>query len=495
MTSAEYLMGVDLGTSSVKTVIIDLSGRPISTASQEYPLLTPQPGWVEQDPEIWVQAAENTMKLALQRAGIPGNQIAGIGLAGQMHGLVCLGKEGKVLRPSIIWADHRSREQVERVYTQIGRDRLGLWTANPLDTGFMLASWLWLLDNEPGVTEKTALLLLPKDYLRCVLTGEIGSEPSDAASTLMFDTVNRRWSSDLLEKLAIDPQILPPVHESSDIAGGLRKSPAKRIGLKENTPVVYGGSDQALQAVGHHILDPGTASSTIGTGGQLFAPISQPIYDKQLRLHTFCHVIPDLWHLEAAILSAGLSLKWLRDNVLGGVSYQQLADMAAKVSPGAEGLYFVPHLIGERTPHMDPDAKAAFIGFNVRHSQAHLARAVMEGVVMEMRIGLEIMIDMGCPFDRLVASGGGTKHQLWLQLQSDILNCPIYQTKTVEASAIGAALLAGVGVGAYPDIHTACEQTIQWKNEVVTPIEENVKRYDEVFGTFMEIYPVLKSLG
>jgi len=486
-------MGVDLGTSSTKTVIIDPRGNTLSLAAQEYSFDTPRPGWAEQDPEVWLQAALGTMRQALNQADLPPERIAAVGLSGQMHGTVCVDDQGQIVRPAIIWADQRSREQVARVYRQLGQERLGEWTANPLATGFMLATWLWLREHEPQADQTTAYLLLPKDYVRYRLTGELGSEPSDASSTLLFDTARRRWSTALLEALEIDPGLLPPVRESAEVAGGLQAEVASASGLRAGTPVVYGGADQSMQALGHGIVEPGVVSCTIGTGGQIFAPVVEPVYDRSLRLHLFCHALPDTWHLMAAILSAGLSLKWLRDGVFEKRSYQALAEMAAGVVPGAEGLFFLPHLAGERTPHMDPQAQGAWVGLTLRHHRGHLVRAVMEGVVLALRQGFELMLELGVPAKRVVASGGGTQHPLWLQLQADIFKRPIYRTQTKEAAAVGAALLAGVGVGVYPDARAACRQTVRWADEVILPIPESVTLYDDVYAVFCQLYPALSK--
>jgi xylulokinase len=494
--SPSSLMGVDLGTSSTKTVLIDVSGRILALAAREYPVDTPRPGWAEQDPEVWLAAAAETMAEALAQAQVAPEEVAAIGLSGQMHGTVCLGMNGRALRPAIIWADQRSADQVARVYREIGAEKLGAWTGNPLATGFMLASWLWLRDEMPEVAEATAHLLLPKDYLRYRLTGELGCEPSDGSSTLLFDTARRRWSAPLQEALGIDPALLATVHESAEVAGGLRTEIAARTGLRAGTPVVFGGSDQALQALGHGVVEPGIVSCTIGTGGQLFAPAPAPVYDPELRLHLFCHALPGSWHLMAAVLAAGLSLRWLRDNVLEGWSYGALADAAAKVPPGSEKLFFLPYLAGERTPHMDPWATGAFVGLTLRHGREHLARAVMEGVVFALRQGLDLMLHQaGVPAERIVASGGATAHPLWLRLQADIFNRPIYRTATIEAAAVGAALVAGVGTGVYIDALDACRQTVVWRDEVIEPVPENAGRFAEAYDTFCRLYPALAAVG
>jgi xylulokinase len=486
-------MGVDIGTSSTKTVIIDQRGELLSTAAREYSFDTPSPGWAEQNPEVWVESAWDTMRRALAQADVPGDRIHAIGLSGQMHGTVCLDKGDQVLRPAIIWPDQRSDEQVARVYRDLGKERLAEWTANPLATGFMLATWLWLRDQEKRTARRTAHLLLPKDYVRYRLTGELGTEPSDASSTLLFDTTERRWSGPLLGALSIDVGLLPDVQESAKIAGELGHESAEITGLRQGTPVVYGGSDQAAQALGHGLIEPGIISSTIGTGGQLFATVAEPVYDPSLRVHLFCHAMPGHWHLLAAILSAGLSLKWLRERVFEQTSYQALADAAVDVPPGADGLIFLPYLTGERTPHMDPDATGAFVGLTLRHHQGHITRAVMEGVVLALRQGLELMVKLGVPIERVVASGGGTRHPLWLQLQADIFNRPVYQTQTEEAAAMGAALLAGVGVGVYPDVQAACREAVRWKEEVVHPALKTADHYDRVYDSFRRLYPALKQ--
>jgi len=485
------LVGIDIGTSSTKTVIIRPDGMLLGLAAREYAVETPHPGWAEQNPETWVEAALDTMRRALMAANIPPGQARAIGLSGQMHGTVCLDARGRVLRPAIIWADQRSAAQVVEVEARIGRERLAAWTANPLATGFMLATWLWLRAHEPDVAAATAHLLLPKDYVRYRLTGEIGAEPSDASSTLLFDTARRCWSAPLLDALDLDARVLPPVAASAAIAGGLLPESAALTGLPSGTPVIYGGSDQAMQAVGHGVVAPGVLSSTIGTGGQLFASIAHPAYDPQARLHCFCHVMPDIWHLESAMLAAGLSLKWLRDNVMQDLTYQEIADAAATVPPGAEGLFFLPYLAGERTPHMDPRARGSFVGLTLRHGQAHIARAVMEGVVFGMRQGLALMLDLGVTPERIIASGGATQHPLWLHLQADLFNRPLYRTKTVEAAAVGAALLAGVGVGVYADVTDAVAQAVQHSDGVVTPDPKNAAHYASLADAFAALYPAL----
>ena len=489
------LMGIDLGTSGTKTVITDVNGKLLANALYDYPINSPQPGWAEQNPETWYRAAITTMSQALRQSGLSAESIAAISLAGQMHTTVCLDKKGKPVRSAILWADQRSRQQVDQVYRQIGIEKLYNWTGNPLATGFMLASWLWIMENEPDSYRTTSTLLLPKDYLRYRLTGILGSEPSDAASTLLFDPVHHEWSKPLLNTLQIDPSLLPPIQPSWEIAGQLLPEVAEATDLLAGTPVVFGGSDQALQALAQGVIEPGLISCTIGTGGQLFSSTLKPIPDPALRIHFFCHVLPDVWHLEAATLAAGLSLKWLRDNVVTGLDYQSLATMASQVPAGAEGLFFLPYLAGERTPLMDPNAKAAFLGLTLRHDRRHIARAVMEGVVFALRQGLELMIEMGISFERILASGGATSHPLWLQLQADIFQRPVYVSSTQEATARGAALLAGVGAKVYQDCWDACKQTVRQNENPVLPQPEYVNLYEDIYQKYCQIYPALRSIG
>lgn len=503
MTSP-LLIGIDVGTSSTKAVVLAASGDVVATAAQAYEVATPYPGWAEQAPGDWVDAAITAVRDAAAAAGVDPVAVQAIGLSGQMHGTVCLGEDGRPLRPAVIWADQRSAAQVARVTAELGTARLAAWTGNPLATGFMLATWLWLREHEPATVTRTRYLLLPKDYVRYRLTGEaapddvggdgVGSEPSDAASTSLFNPVARRWSAPLLDALGIDGNLLPPVHPSAAVAGGLRAEMAAAMGLRPGTPVIYGGSDQSMQALGNGVAAPGVVSSTIGTGGQLFAPTTRPVVDDQLRMHSFCHVLEDVWHVETAMLAAGLSLRWLRDQVLGGaMTYNELADAAASVAPGAEGLRFLPYLAGERTPYMDPRARGCFVGLTRRHGRAHLARAVMEGVVFGMRQGLDLMVSLGVPVDRIVASGGGTRHPLWLRLQADVYNRPIHRTATVEAAATGAAMLAGVGVGLYADAADAIAHTVRWRETVVAPDPANVEMYDRCYEQFRALYPALRA--
>jgi xylulokinase len=460
MTNSPFLVGIDIGTSGAKAAVVDLTGKLISWAGQEYSIQTPQAGWAEQQPEDWLSAALHCVKQAVQQSGLDPRQALGIGLAGQMHSLVCVNAEGEPLRPAILWADQRSAPQVQQLAAHIGQANLAAWAGNPLAAGFMLASWSWLEQHEPQVTSAARWLMLPKDYVRFRLIGKIGAEPSDASSTLLFDPHSQEWSKPLLDKVGLSAERLPPISPSTAVAGGLLPEIAEACGLPAGVPVIFGGSDVSLQALAQGIIHPGTVSCTIGTGGQLFAPIETPRHDPQLRLHLFCHCLPRTWHHEAAILSAGLSLRWLRDQLWPGASYAALADGALAVESALDGLFFLPFLNGERTPYMEPALRAGFIGLGLRHGQKHMVRAAMEGVVFALRQGLELMQALGTPAERLVASGGAARHPLWLQLLADIFNRPVYVSTNREQgmesdsgadTARGAAILAGVGAGVYVD--------------------------------------------
>ena len=491
----QALAGIDIGTSGAKSVLIDQDGNLLAWAGQEYPLDAPHPDWAEQNPRVWLDAAQNTLRKCLQESDLAPDQVAAIGLTGQMHSLVCLDESGAPLRPAIIWADRRSRLQVEELTRRFGRQNLAAWTGNPLATGFMLASWAWLCQEEAQTATRTRWLMLPKDEVRYRMTGQIGSEPSDASSTLLFDPHRRTWSQPVLDQVGLTLDRLPPVHESAEVAGGLLPGFANACGLLSGTPVVYGCSDQTAQALSQGVIQPGLVSCTIGTGGQVFAPAAEPLHDPDLRLHLFCHALPGMWHLESAILSAGLALRWLRDQLWPGSNYNELADEAAGVEAAVDGLFFLPYLAGERTPHMDSSVRAAFSGLSLQHTRANMVRAAMEGVVFALKQGLELMLSLGIPLERLVVSGGGTRHPLWLQLQADIFGRPVYPSQAAEATGRGAALLAGIGAGIFKDAREAVDRTVQPGQAPTLPRPEAVEHYAKAYQRFCALYPALKAAG
>lgn len=491
---SDLLIGIDIGTSGAKAVVMDRAGRVLAWAGREYPIHTPQPGWAEQNPQEWLNAAIDCLRIATKESEIDPSRVAGIGLAAQMHSLVCLDEHMQPVRPAIIWADQRSGEQARALTEIIGRENLAEWTGNPLAAGFLLASWQWMKEHEPLLLAQTRWLVTPKTYLLHRLTGTLGADPSDASATLLFDPHRGQWSAPLLGQVGLDGSLLPEVYPSYAVAGGLLPEFAAACGLTAGTPVMYGSSDVSAQALGQGIVEPGTVSCTIGTGGQLFAPVSQPVHDPLLRLHLFCHALPELWHHEAAILTAGLCLRWLRDGMWPGQNYAALANSADGVEAAADGLYFLPFLAGERTPYMDANLRAGFLGLTLRHGQPHMVRAAMEGVVFALRQGLDLMQELGTPVDRLIATGGGTRHPLWLQLQADIFNRMIYiphqgaesEIYSTSDTARGAALLAGIGTGVYADAKEAIREAVRAPVVGAEPDPARVAVYAKAYEGYVQ---------
>ena len=488
-----YLLGIDLGTSSVKAVLIDESGTVAAVAQEEYGIDTPHPNWAEQDPETWWRATCAVVNGAVGKSPVGPDAIKAIGFSGQMHGTVCLGRNGTPLRPAVIWADQRSAEQCEKIYSTVGREKLAEMTCNPVAPGFMAASVLWVKENEPDTFANVKHLLLPKDYVRYRMTGRPASEPSDACSTLLFDTKARDWSRELVDMLDLPPDILPPIVRSRDVVGELTREAAAELGLDAGIPVTAGGGDQPIAAIANGVIEPGLLLATIGTGGQLFTPLAEPTYDPQLRTHTFCHAVPDRWFIMGATLSAGLSLRWFRDNVADGIPYARLSEEAAEVPPGSDGLIFLPYLVGERTPHMDPKATGCFVGLTLRHGRAHMARAIMEGVAFAMRDSLEIFKELGVTTHKAIASGGGARSPIWRQIQADVFGVDLVTVDVAEQAGVGAALLAGVGVGVFSNVAEACERAISY-GETTSPIEENRALYSERYDLFRSLYPSLRGV-
>ena len=486
-----YLLGIDVGTSGIKSVLIETSGTILDTALAEYSIDTPNPGWAEQDPQVWWQATVKTIRRVLANSGIDRRDIAGIGFSGQMHGTVFLGRSNRVIRPAIIWADQRSARQCQEISAEIGRDHLAELTANPIAPGFMAASLLWIKGHEPETFAALHKVMLPKDYIRFRLCGEIATEASDAAGTLLFDVAHRCWSRELIERLEIPAALMPGVYGSSDIIGRVQPTAAADTVLAAGTPVIAGGADQPVAALGNGVIKEGLVLATIGTGGQLFTSIHHPRYDPQLRTHTFCHVLPDQYYIMGAMLCAGLSLKWFRDNI-GFAPYEQLAAEAEQTPVGAEGLLFLPYLVGERTPHMDPCARGGFLGLTLRHRRGHLVRAILEGVAFALRDSLEIFKELGIRSDRIIASGGGAKSLLWRQIQADIFGNDVVTANIQEQAGVGAAMLAGIGIGVFASPEEACEQIIKYSRPT-RPIPENCRHYDHLYAIFKGLYPKLKE--
>ncbi len=500
-----YMMGVDVGTTGTRAVIVRADGHVVGAATGDHqPMRMAKPGWAEQDPEDWWQATLVAVRGALESTGIKGSEIAAVGLSGQMHGVVLLDKSRAVLRPSLIWCDQRSQAQCDWITNKVGAAKLIQLVSNPALTGFSAPKMLWVRDNEPQVWERVAHFLLPKDFVRYRLTGEFATDVSDASGTLLFDVTNRRWSKEILSALGIDPQILPKAYESPEITGQITQEVAVLTGLSAGTPVVGGGGDQAASAVGNGIVLPGLTSATLGTSGVIFAYTDSPNLDPKGRIHTFCHAVPGKWHVMGVTQGAGLSLRWFRDNFgYTETWYAKQADVdpyeliireAERIKPGSEGLLWLPYLMGERTPHLDSQARGMWFGMTASHTRSHLVRSILEGVAFSLRDSLEIFKELGIPVEQIRASGGGSRSFLWRQIQADIYGKELVTLHTSEGSALGAALLAGVGAKMYSSVEESAKQAIQVK-ESMSPKPDNVTTYDKFYQVYRDLYPAVQGLS
>ena len=498
---AAYLLGVDIGTSGTKTVLFDTVGRTIASATLEYPMAQPQIGWAEQDPEDWWQASAGSIAAVIKKSGVDPSLIQGIGLSGQMHGMVLLDADGQVLRPAIIWCDQRTAKEVAQMNEIVGRERMIEITANPPTTGFTAAKILWVKNNQPEIFEKTRKVLLPKDYVRYRLTGEFASEVSDASGMQLLDVPKRQWSREVCDALGIPFDWLAPVYESPEVTGGITRQVAALTGLKEGTPVVGGGGDNAASAVGTGIVRTGIMSATIGSSGVVFAHLDEVSIDLAGRVHTFCHAVPGKWHIMGVTQGAGISLRWMRDEFCGMEKemawyldidpYELMTQQAVQAKPGCDGLIFLPYMMGERTPHLDPFAKGAFFGISNAHRRQEMMRAVMEGVSYSLLDGLEIIRGMGTPVSEIRAAGGGCRSAFWRQIMADMFDVDIVTTNSKEGPALGVALLAGVGTGIYASVPEACEAAIQCVTKQVA--EEGAKKmYKQYYPVYKKLYTALK---
>jgi xylulokinase len=483
------LVGLDVGTSGTRAVAVDARGAVVAEATSRYEPHSPRPGWSEQRPEDWWRAAKEV--IADVAAGT-GDEIVALGLAGQMHGSVFLDSAGEVIRPALLWNDQRTESDCAAITERVGQERLLELAGNPALTGFQAPKLLWLRRQEPEAHARVATVLLPKDYVRLKLTGERATDASDASGTLLLDVRSRRWSDEILDALEIPREWLPDVYEGPQITGTVRDWVADDLGLPRALPVAAGGGDNAAAAVGVGVVRERLISSSIGTSGVLFAHRDSFACDPSGRVHAFCHAVPGAYHLMAVTLSAGGSLHWWRERFGGSADFGALVAEAAEVEPGAEGLLFLPHLTGERSPHLDPRARGAFVGLTARHERPQLTRAVMEGVVLSMRAGLEVMRGLGTAVDDVRATGGGARSPLWLQLQADIYGCPIGRGAVDEGPAYGAALLAAVASGVFEDIEAA-SAGVRMRESVTEPDPARARRYDELYAVFASLYPALRD--
>ncbi len=495
-----FYLGIDIGTTGTKTLLIDREGVVHAEASAEYPLHQPKAGWTEQDPEDWWKATIKTVRKVMRLAKRKPAEVRAIGLSGQMHGSVFLDKQDAVIRPALLWNDQRTAAECDEITQRAGgRKALIKMVANPALTGFTAPKILWLRNNEPKHFDRLAKVLLPKDEIRRRLTGEYASEVSDASGTLLLDVVKRNWSKKLLGKLELDADLLPPVFESEDVTGTLTTAAAKQLGLTTDCKVVGGAGDCAAGAVGNGVVRSGVLSTSVGTSGVMFVHSDQPEYDATGRLHTFCHAVRGKWHMMGVNLTSGGSLQWWVDSILQGLSgidskqrYEAATREAAAAAAGSGGLLFLPYLNGERTPHADPQARGAFVGLNTTHTRGQLTRAVMEGVTFALRDSLEIIQSMGVPVREIRASGGGSKNPLWRQMQADVFGKKVGTLEVEQGPAFGVALLAAVGDGAYKSIEQACKATIKVAD--TTPADRAAtKTYNALFPIYRNLYGSLKQ--
>lgn len=488
--SQRLLLGVDVSTTGAKALLIDQSGNVISSVTTPLTLQTPHPLWSEQDPQQWWRGIKTSIKTALSEAEISSEAIAGIGLTGQMHGLVMLDEDGEVLRPAILWNDQRTGSQCDQIRAMIGKEHLIRITGNDALTGFTAPKILWVQENEPEVYERARHILLPKDYIRYKLTGEFAIDRAGGSGTILFDLKERTWSEEILAALDIPAEWLPPTYEGPQITGEISAQASSETGLKAGIPVVGGAGDQAAQAVGVGAVEPGIIALTLGTSGVVFAPTESALVEPQGRLHAFCHAMPERWHFMGVMLSAAGSLQWHRDTIAPELTFDQLVGEAANVPPGSEGLLFLPYLTGERTPHPDPLARGAWVGLTVRHHREHLTRAVLEGVAYGLKDSFTLIQGAGLgAIEQVRISGGGAKSQLWKQILADVLEVELVTVNTTEGAAYGAALLAGVGAGLYPDVPQATESMIQLTGS--TSPSSAASDYQDFYPRYQELYPAL----
>lgn len=488
-----YFLGIDSSTTATKALLMDEAGLVVGVASAEYPYETPQPLWSEQHPSLWWQGAQEAIRKVLADMDIKGEDVEAVGLTGQMHGMVALDENGEVLRNAILWNDQRTGTECDEIREIIGKQQFIQISGNDALTGFTAPKILWIKNHEPELYAKVRQILLPKDYLRYKLTGVYASDKAGGAGTVLFDLKTRDWSPELLEKLGIDPAWLPKTYEGTEITGTITPEAAAATGLKAGTPVVGGGGDQAAGAVGMGAVSPGVVSLTLGTSGVVFAATDSPLIEPEGRLHAFCHALPGKWHFMGVMLSAAGSYRWFRDTLAPGEDFGNLADEAGKTPAGSEGLFFLPYLTGERTPHPDPLAKGAFVGLTVRHTRDHMTRAVLEGVAFGLRDSFELMKAAGlASIDQVRISGGGTKSPVWRQIIADVLGVELVTVNTAEGGAYGAALLAAVGGGVFSSVEEACDSVISITGS--TSPGEDQEVYEAIYPTYRDLYPALKPI-
>lgn len=483
-------LGIDIGTGGTRAVVLDGDGKVVACEVSEHPAFTsPQIGWAEQSPDDWWDACVAAVRRTLET--VPAHAIGAVSFSGQMHGSVLLDRSDRPVRPALLWCDQRTSRQCDEITEKLGSEELIRRVSNPAVTGFTLPKILWVRDNEPEIWSKVRSVLLPKDYVRFRLTGDKASDVADSSGTLLFNVGERRWSEEMLASFAIDSSLLSAVFESPQITGQVSAFGSEQTGLKGGTPVVAGAGDNAAGAIGMGVTSPGTVSATIGTSGVLFGVTERPSLDTRGRIHTLCHAIPGRWHNTGVTLAAGLSLKWFRDNFAAEATYDDLGSLAEQAPAGANGAVWLPYLMGERAPHLDPDARAAFVGLTASHTRRDIVRAVMEGVAFSLRDSLEIFHELGAPVERIRLGGGGAKSKLWRQIQADVYGHPVEVLADDEGAAFGAGILAGVGAGEWSSVDEACKRTVR----VIETVEPNPAAADALernYEVYRRLYPALR---
>lgn len=486
----KYLIGIDVGTSGTKSGLFDTEGHLIASATAEYPLYQPQNGWAEQDPRDWWEAVCKTLKEITAKA-VDGT-IAGVGLSGQMHGLVMLDEECNVIRNSIIWCDGRTGEECKQIEELVGHDRLIEITANPALAGFTASKIMWVKNHEPENFEKCAHILLPKDYIRFKLTGEFATEVSDASGMQLLDIPGRCWSDEVLKKLGIDKKLLAKVYESPDVTGHVTAEAATLTGLPANIPVAGGAGDNAAAAVGTGVVECNKAFTTVGTSGVVFAHADTPVIDKGGRVHTFCTAVPGQWHVMGVTQAAGLSLNWFKHNIAENLSYKEIDAEAEKIPVGAERLLYLPYLMGERTPVLDTNARGVFFGLSAMHTKGHMARAVLEGVAYSLCSCLDVLLEMGVNVSDMALCGGGAKSPLWRKILSDSFGIDVKTMESDEGPALGAAILAGCAAGVFSSVEEGCRKCVR-DGLRLSPDKDATAEYKKYYNVYKEIYPALRE--
>jgi xylulokinase len=495
-----YVLGIDVGTGGTRALIIDEHGRVISSATEEHePFSSPKIGWAEQRPEDWWRACGLAVRHALAKSSLAGDAITCVGFSGQMHGAVMLDERSQIVRPALIWCDVRTEPQCRELTAKIGAEQLIQLTCNPALPNFTLTKFLWVRENEPENWQRVNSVMLPKDYVRFRLTGDRAIDMADASGTLMLDVAHRRWSREVLEAAEIDDRLLPALYESPDVCGKVSAEGAAATGLKIGTPVVAGAGDQAAGATGMGIVAAGAVSATIGTSGVVFASTDRPALDPKGRIHTFCHAVPGRWHVMGVTQAAGLSLRWFRDQFGAGVDdgrdpYERLTGEAATVLPGSDGLLWTPYLMGERTPHLDPNARAALVGLTASHTRAHVIRAIMEGVAFSLKDSFTIFDEMKIPVTSIRLGGGGARSSLWRQIQADVYGREVEIVEAEEGAAYGAAILAGTGAGGWNSVEQACEAVVRLAKRIPSNPNDS-STMQQAYGTYRKIYPALRHIA